>query len=283
MRDEHAIWFFSDAAYLHWSGGAWLQRRPLWAGRGMEMPPQAQAVLAEFEGRSAAFNNGRPMPLLLDDAAALGPGTAHTSRVRFVSGPGGPDGKALVVYLRPASRSDLYAVLHEVAHNLLYAEGLARLMAPPFARPDTLALISQISTSTSHPLAMQRLEEFDFHVFRYEAARGERFLRLVARGAPGLVADQVAILAAEFAAALGHFWMAGAQPALRRLGNGVAERAEELRAPLERCFLGVAEAERARAEILDMLLYGVETRIANPLEEVAGPGAGAAAWAEAAG
>ena len=282
MRDEQTIWFFADEAYHHWSGGAWAPRRPRWGGRGMEMPPSAQSVLAEFEQRSAAFNSGRPMPLLLDDAAALGPGTAHTSRVRWLAGPGSPRLKALVVYLRAGSRNELYAVLHEVAHNLLYAEGLARLQAPPFALPDTLALISQISTSTSHPLAMRRLEEFDFHVFRYEAARAERFLRLAARGEAGLAGDQVALLAAEFAVALGHFWMAGAMPLLRRMGRQVAERAEALRAPLDRCFLGVAEAENARREILQMLLYGVETRSANPLAAVAGPGVGAQTAAKAA-
>ena len=281
MKDDHTIWFFSDEPYLNWEEGAWAPRRPRCLGRGMEMPPQAQAVLGEFERRSAAFNSGQPMPLILDDAAAIGPGTAHTSRVRWLAGSGRERLKGLVVYLRPGSRSNLYAVLHEVAHNLLYTEGLARLQAPPFAPSDTLALISQISTSTSHPLAMRILEEFNFHVFPHEAARAERFLRQAVRGATELGGDQVALLAAEFAVALGHFWMAGALPVLRRWGQAVADRAETLRAPLERCYHGVPETEEARAEILEMLFVNVPTHSQNPLETVPGPGKGADEWLEA--
>ena len=268
------IWLFDDHAYLHTDGASWAPRRGAWGQVGVETSPSAEAVLEEFERRSTEFNRGRPIPVILDDARALGPGAAHTSRLRWLADDAPDPHKTLVVYLRGEPRRLLYAICHEVAHNLLYAEGLTRLSAPRHASAEVVSLISQISTSTSHPLAMQRLEALDFHVFSHEAARAERFLKAVRLGSAGLSQDETALIAAEFAVALGQYWLAGARSALRRFSSMAADRAEEFRPILERCMEGVEATEKVRRDIAEMLLVDPRIEGVNPLDRVAGPRSG---------
>jgi len=236
----------------------------------MRAPVPAAAVLAEFRRRSQPYNAGRPMAVILDEAKALGGRVGHTSRVRFV--PGGPDagGKALVVYLHRTFSSLPYAICHEVAHNILYADGLTRLAKPFGATKQDTQLISQISTSTSHPLVTKTLESFGWPVIAYEAGRAEWFLRAVAGGA--LSEHAAALIAAEFTVTLGHYWLHGARPALRRVSPYVEAMAVDLLRDIEACLISVEATEAARRRIVSRFLYGVELRGVNPLERVAGPG-----------
>jgi len=236
------------------------------------MPYPATAVLAEFDRRSARFNRGRPMPVILDDAQCLGPHSQHTSRVRWMAGRDLSCHKALVVYLRRRSPSFAYTISHEVAHNLLYADGLLRLSPPRNADPEQIALVSQISTSTSHPLVVRLLEEFDWAVTAREAARAERFLRSLASGRARFQDPVAALIAAEFSVALGHHWLHGARACLGRISRHVEPLARELVPLLEACADCPAAVEESRREVAAMLLYGVELEGVNPLVRVAGPG-----------
>jgi hypothetical protein len=272
IAPSHTLRVFSDESYFHPQDGAWAVRRVRWGMVGVRLPVEAEAVLDEFDRRSRAFNQGAPMPVGIDDAHALGRGAGHTSRVRFVAEGPSAGRKTLVVYVQSRPRSLGYALCHEVAHNLLYADGLTRLEAPADATDDDVALISQLSTSTSHPLVARRLEHCGWRVVRHEAARAERFLKAVALGRANLSERAAALVAAEFTVVLGHFWLHGARSALRRLGPYVETFAREFLPDLEACASDVGEAEAARLRLGRRLLAHTEVRGVNPLVRVAGPG-----------
>lgn len=271
-EERETIRWLADEPYYHPRGGSWGVRRAQWGAVSLQAPLPADRVLSEFERCSCTFNGGGPIPVAVDNAGALGARLGHTSRVRWIAGGPSAGGKLLVVYVQERSRSFTYTVCHEVVHNLLYADGLSRLNTPPNATADDIALISQISTSTSHPLVAKRLEDFEWPVTPYEAERAERFLKALSRGAVSLSEPAAALIAAEFTVVLGRFWLQGAQPALRRVSPFTESLAIELLPYLEACCEGVVAVEECRRAITKRLLFGVELEGANPLLRVPGPG-----------
>ena len=270
-RPIRTMWQSADEPYYHPDGSAWRVRSGRWGGLRVPMAAGQRAALTAFSERSGRFNAGAAIPVMLDDAAVLGHSMGHTSRVRWIAGGPVAGGKVLLVYVRNRARSIAYTVCHEVVHNLLYADGLTRLSAPPHATAEDTALISHISTSTSHPLVVRQLEHFGWAVTRHEAERAEGFLR-AASASSHLGERAAALIAAEFAVVLGSFWLDGARAALRRFGPLTEALAHELVAGVERCVDGVDAVQAARESIVKRLLLDVDVTGVNPLERVAGPG-----------
>jgi len=260
---------FAGDAYLSPVADQWLPRQPAWGSASMEAPRAAADVLAAFESASAAFNDGLPFEVILDDAAALPASTSHTSRVRWLAAT--PSRKALVVYLRGRPKALHYAVCHEIGHNLLYARGLTRLRAPSLATPETIALVSQVSTSTAHPLVAQALESLGLPILGHEARRGERFLRSLLSRRSRLAPAQAALIAAEFTTTLGLGWLRGAQRALESFDPRAAHLAHDLYPLIEQCSHGVAQTEDARRWIIHELTGAPGVAGVNPLQRAPGP------------
>jgi len=146
------------------------------AARPLRVPPEAEPVAEDFHDHSrTATADGSPVPVYVDDALALGRQFTNTSKRRWTRPPNVRP--ILVLYLAPGRERDAYVVAHELAHNVLYCQGLPRVDLARDAQEEELRLLlSSLSSATSHFLVNRLLRERGFDVPTREADRAERFL-----------------------------------------------------------------------------------------------------------
>jgi len=234
------------------------------------LPEVSQRVSLSFEAAFEAFGQTvrdgvglDECPLLLDSAGALGRGRPNTSRV--VRTPEG--GVAGVIFLHRARLPfDEYVVAHELIHLTLYAEGLPKVERAPEMKTNTdSALLSAVSTVTSHFIVHRRMREYGFDVRARELGRLRAF-RAAARGR-GLPAGVTALTCAEFA-----HHLPGAAASLQRLVSGCGAETERLytialqtiaRADLP-AAPSIENVQRARRLLLEMLGRAEQVRFVNP-------------------
>jgi len=221
-----------------------------------------------FADRSRVLTpDGLPMAIYVDEASALGRRFTNTSKLRW-SRP--PDVRPLLVlYLAPGRERDSYVVSHELAHNILYCQGLPRVDLVEGREDERLRLLlSSLSSSSSHFLVNRVLSEHGFDVVAREGQRARQFIEVLPRGrrvAPARVALDWLDLASHTSSDMAH----RLREAARGEADAFAQYAEQFEQLAVRIGLrnapSIAGVQRLRHAILARLSIQECVAMRNPL------------------